>query len=251
MRRIFSTLFFISLIFSAFSQKAERQNIRKGNKQYNKENYTQAEIDYRKSQEVNPNSPQAAFNLGNALYKQQKYEDAIKQYGISAQNTQDKSVVSETLHNAGNIFMSQQQYDKAIEYYKQSLRQNPSDNETRYNLALAQKLLQNQQQQQDQNKDKDKEDQEQNKNKEKQDQNKDQQQNQDQKQDQDKQDQNKDQNQDQQQEQQQQPQQSDQISKETAEQILNALNQDEKGVQEKVKKAQMQQLQKRKVEKDW
>ncbi|MEG1586082.1 MAG: tetratricopeptide repeat protein [Bacteroidales bacterium] len=245
-------LAFISV--SAFAQKAERQNIRKGNKQYDQEKYTEAEIDYRKSQEVNPNSPQAAFNLGNALYKQQKFEDAMKQYGVAAQNTTDKQVVSESLHNTGNVFMSTQDYAKAVEAYKQALRLNPGDNETRYNLALAQKLLQDQQDQQQQDKDQDKDQQDQNKDqqqdqqdqqkKDQQDQNKDQKDQKDQ--------QNQDQNKDQQdQQQQQQPQSSDKISKEMAEQILNAMNQDEKEVQEKVKKQQMQQQQQKKTDKDW
>lgn len=244
---------FIVLVFisaGVFAQKAERQNIRKGNKQYAQEKYTEAEIDYRKSQEVNPNSPEAAFNLGNALYKQQKFEDAMKQYGVAAQNTQDKQLISESLHNTGNIFMAGQDYAKAIEAYKQSLRLNPADNETRYNLALAQKLLKDQQEQQQQDKqDEQKQDQQDQKdqNKDQQDQKKDQQDQQDQK------DQNKDQqNQDQQQQQeQQQQQQSDKISKEMAEQILNAMNQDEKETQEKVKRQQMQQMQRRKTDKDW
>ncbi|MEG0949845.1 MAG: tetratricopeptide repeat protein [Bacteroidales bacterium] len=250
MRKIaFIVLVFISA--GTFAQKAERQNIRKGNKQYAQEKYTEAEIDYRKSQEVNPNSPEAAFNLGNALYKQQKFEDAMKQYGVAAQNTQDKQLISESLHNTGNIFMAGEDYGKAIEAYKQSLRLNPGDNETRYNLALAQKLLQDQQQEQEQQKDqqdqeKDQQQQNQDQQKDQQDQQKDQQ---DKKDQQDQQQQNQ-QNQDQQQNQ-QQSQQSDKISKEMAEQILNAMNQDEKEVQEKVKKQQMQQMQQRKTDKDW
>jgi tetratricopeptide (TPR) repeat protein len=250
MKRLTTAALLLLIAAGVSAQKAERQNIRKGNKQYDKENYTQAEIDYRKSQEVNPNSPWAAFNLGNALYRQQKFEDAAKQYGIASQNCNgDKQFMSESLYNTGNIFMAGQDYAKAVEAYKQSLRINPADNEARYNLALAQKLLKDQQQQQ-QSQDQD------------QDQNQDQQQQQqDQKQDQNK-DQNKDQNQDKQdQNQQQQPQnqdqqqqqqpQSDKISKEMAEQILNAMNQDEKETQEKVKRQQMQQMQRRKVDKEW
>lgn len=235
---------------TGFAQKAERQNIRKGNKLYEQEKFTEAEIDYRKSQEVNPNSPQAAFNLGNALYKQQKFEDAMKQYGIAAQNAQNQGVVGEAFHNTGNIFMSQKDYGKAIDAYKQALRLNPKDNETRYNLALAQKLLQDQQnQQQDQNQEQQQDQQNQDQqDQQKQDQKQDQQDQKDQQKDQQNQDQK---NQDQQQEQQQQPQQSDKISKEVAEQILNALNQDEKDVQEKVQKAQMQQMQRKKTDKDW
>ena len=84
---------FISLFStSVFSQKAERQNLKKGNKQYENEKFTEAEIDYRKSLEVNPNSSSAAFNLGNALFRQEKFEDALKQYSNAAQNSEDKQL---------------------------------------------------------------------------------------------------------------------------------------------------------------
>ena len=115
---------------------------------------------------------------------------------------------------------------KTIEAYKESLRNNPKDDETRYNLALAQKLLKDQQQQQqNQNQDQQKQDQQQ-----------------------DKKDQNKDQ-QDQQQQQQQPQQNKNEMSKENAEQLLNAVMQDEKNVQEKVKK--QVQIRGKKLEKDW
>ena len=234
---------FLSLFsFSGFSQKAERDNIRKGNKQYGQDKYTEAEIDYRKSLEFNPNSVDAAFNLGNALFRQEKYEDALKQYSNAAQNAAEEQVVSEALHNIGNALMGVGNYEKAIEAYKQSLRINPSDFETKYNLAYAQKMKKEEEEKKEEQKE-DKQDQDQNKDQQDQDK-KDQQdqQNQDQ--------QNQDQNQDQQQQQEQQ-QGSDQISQEMAEQILNALEQDEKDVQEKVQKAKMQQMKQRKTDKDW
>jgi hypothetical protein len=133
----------------------------------------------------------------------------------------------------GVILQSAKQYPQCIEAYKQSLRNNPKDDETRYNLALAQKLLKDQQQNQDQNQDQ-----------------------QDQKQDQkdDKQDQNKDQQQDQQDKKEQQPpqqqqQQKDEMSKENAQQLLNAVMQDEKNVQDKMKK--QLEIRGKKLEKDW
>lgn len=230
---------------STFAQKEERQNIRKGNKMYEQEKYTEAEIDYRKSQDVNPTSPQAAFNLGNALYRQEKYEDAIKQFGIAAQNSNtDQTLVSEAFYNSGNVFMEGQDYAKAIQAYKQTLRLNPKDNEARYNLALAQKLLSDQENDQNQDQDQEQQDQDQQ-------QNQDQEQNNNQEQQQDQDQNQQDQEQQDQDESQQQQHASDQISKEVAEQILNALNQDEKGVQEKVRKAQMDQMQRRKSDKDW
>ena len=181
----------LSIIFvfnsSAFSQKEVRKELRKGNKDYKQEKYTEAEIAYRKALEVNPRSTDAAYNLGNTLYKQSKLPEAMQQYEAALSREKNREMAAADFHNIGNIFMNNKEYQKSVEAYKKSLRLNPNDDETRYNLALAQKLLENQQNQ-DQNKDQDK-----------QDQNKDEQQ----KQDQQKQEQQQD-KQDQQQQQQQQ-----------------------------------------------
>ena len=243
-----STILIASLIMcsaTAFAQKAERKNIREGNKLYGKEKYTESEIAYRKSLEVNPRSIEGTYNLGNALYKQGKYPEAAEQYqllmGQAEKMSKDLEQVehlAQVFHNLGNIFMQNKEYDKSVEAYNQSLRLNPKDDETRYNLALAQKLLQNQQ-----NQDQDQDNQDQ-----------DQKDNQDQQQDQDKQqDQNQDQQQDDKKEDktQEQPQQNEQMSKDNAQQMLDAFLQDEKNTQEKVKKAQMQQQQRRRTDKEW
>ena len=176
---------------SAFAQKAERDYIRKGNRAFKDSVYVDAEVNYRKALDANPSSTIARFNLGNTLLWQN--------------------------------------YEKAIEAYKESLRNNPSDDETRYNLALAQKMLKDQQQnQQNQNQDQ---------------QNQQQQQQQEQQQDQQQQDQ-------QDQQQQQQPEQrQDEMSKENAEQLLNSVMQDEQNTQDKVKKQQV--IQGSRLEKDW
>lgn len=223
------------------AQKAERKNVREGNKLYESEKYTESEIAYRKSLEVNPRSTEGTYNLGNSLYKQGKFPEAAEQYQLIAgqgeklaQTAEGKARLSEVYHNMGNIFMNGKDYGKAVEVYKQSLRLNPKDDETRYNLALAQKLLSDQQNQ-DQNQDQQNDDKQENK-----DQKDDQQQQQQQPQD--------DQQQDKTQEQ-QQP--NEQMSKDNAQQMLDAFLQDEKDTQEKVKKAQMQQQQRRKTEKEW
>lgn len=223
------------------AQKAERKNVREGNKLYESEKYTESEIAYRKSLEVNPRSTEGTYNLGNSLYKQGKFPEAAEQYQLIAgqgeklaQTAEGKARLSEVYHNMGNIFMNGKDYGKAVEVYKQSLRLNPKDDETRYNLALAQKLLSDQQNQ-DQNQDQQNDDKQENK-----DQKDDQQQQQQQPQD--------DQPQDKTQEQ-QQP--NEQMSKDNAQQMLDAFLQDEKDTQEKVKKAQMQQQQRRKTEKEW
>ena len=146
----------------------------------------------------------------------------------------DRDKLAQIYHNMGVILQSSKQYPQCIEAYKESLRNNPKDDETRYNLALAQKLLKDQQQNQDQNQDKN-QDQKQNQKDDKKDQNKDQQ-------EQDKKDQ-------QNQNQQQQQQNKDEMSKENAQQLLNAVMQDEKNVQDKVKK--QLQIQGKKLDKDW
>ncbi|MDR2774087.1 MAG: tetratricopeptide repeat protein, partial [Tannerella sp.] len=150
-------LVFLFCAGSLGAQKAERKNVRDGNKQYRKDKYTEAEVAYRKSIEVNPRSVEGIYNLGNALYKQEKYPEAAEQYQLLAgqgerlmQEDPDNNAqrLANVFHNMGNIGMKTQEYQKSVEAYKQSLRLNPVDDETRYNLALAQKLLKDQQQQQ-------------------------------------------------------------------------------------------------------
>ena len=212
-------------------QKTDRDYLRSGNKLYNDSLFIKAEVDYRKALDINPKSTDAMFNLGNALLMQQKVKEAMEQYESVSKVEKDKSKLAEIYHNMGVILQSAKQYPQCIEAYKESLRNNPKDDETRYNLALAQKMLKDQQQNQ---------------------QNQDQQQQQQQEQKEDKQEQNQDQQeQDQknQQQQQQQQQNKNEMSKENAQQLLNAVMQDEKNVQEKVKK--QIQIQGKKLDKDW
>ena len=224
-------VFLFAFSSEVFAQK-EAGDVRKGNRQYKKQNYTEAEVDYRRGIEKNKNGYEAHYNLGDALYRQDKYEDALSEFSTAAKmldRKEDKERYAKAMHNIGNCHFAQQQYDKAVGAYQESLRSNPKDNDTRYNLVKAMELLQQQQQQQ------------QNQN-----QNQDQQQQDQQQQQQQQQDQNQEQ---QEQEQQEQPQQNeDQMDKETAEQILQALEQDEQDTQEKLQK---QQGKKRRVEKEW
>lgn len=217
---------------SAHAQKAERDHIRRGNRQYNDSVYVDAEVSYRKALDVNPNSTISMYNLGNTLLMQNKAKEAMEQYALAAQVEKDKGNLARVYHNMGTVFMSQKDYAKAVEAFKHSLRNNPKDDETRYNLALAQKLLKDQQQQQNQ------QDQ----------QNKDQQQPQQQEQKEQQQPKDNKQEQEQQQPQQQQPKQNE-MSKENAEQLLQSVMQDEKEVQDKVKQQQV--IQGGKLEKDW
>lgn len=232
------TIGIILLLLTAISvsaQKAERDYIRKGNRAYKDSTYVNAEVNYRKAIDVNPKSAISMYNLGNTLMQQNKLQEAMEQFVAATKMEKDKGNLAQIYHNMGVIFQSGKDYAKAVEAYKESLRNNPKDNETRYNLALAQKMLKDQeqnQQNQDQNHDQnqDKKEQEKEQDKDKQDQNQQDQQNQDQ--------------------QQQPPQpQENQMSKENAEQLLKSVMQDEKDVQDKVKKQQV--IQGGRLEKDW
>ena len=135
---------------TAFAQKAERDYIRKGNRSYADSSYVDAEVNYRKALEANPKSTVAMFNLGNTLLRQTKVKEALQQYVSASRIEKNKSSLGQIYHNIGVVFHSQRDYAKAVEAYKEALRNNPSDDETRYNLALAQKQLNDQQQQQQQ-----------------------------------------------------------------------------------------------------
>lgn len=227
------------LAVNTFAQQ-ERKYIRKGNKEFEKGNFDDSEVFYRKAIDKKDDSYNASFNIGDALYKQEKYDDAINQFSDLTNQELTKEDKAKIYHNLGNALLNNKKIKESIEAYKHALRNNPSDMETKYNLAYAQKLLAQQQKQdqnQDQNKDKNKDknkDQNQNKNDDQQD--KDQQQ-------QDQKDQQQDKNQ-------QQKQQQPDISKQNAERILQALANDEKKTQQKVKE-QKAKAAKVKVIKNW
>lgn len=232
--RILVTIISLCITSLLFAQQ-ESGDVRRGNKQYNDSNYTEAEVHYRRALDKNQQSFEGYFNLGDALFRQEKYPEALEQYTKAERclNANDKLRKEElqkrlaaTYHNMGNALYAQQQYDKAVGAYQQSLRNNPKDNDTRYNLVKAMHQLQQQQQNQQQE-----------------------QQQQDQQQDQQQEQQNQQQQQQEQQQQEQQQQQDkQQMDQETAEQILQALEQDEQETQEKL---QRQQGKKRRVEKEW
>lgn len=232
-------------LFATAQTMTESDHIRNGNKLYTDSLFEKAEIEYRKALELNPKSVDAMYNLGNALFcqavnSQEKGDEALNQYSTAAKLETDKEKLAQIYHNIGTLLYSAQQYPQSVEAYKESLRNNPYDHETRYNLAKA--MYMNKQQQQNQQEDQDQQ------------QNQEQQQQEQQQQEQQQEQQNQEQQQQEQQEQesqQQQTQQNDeQISKENAEQILNALMQDEKDIQEKQKKM-MQQQQGKTFDKDW
>lgn len=211
-------LFLLMLsVANLMAQKAERNYLRRGNRFYKDSTYVDAEINYRKALDANPNSTMAMYNLGNALIYQNKPQEALEQYAAVANIEKDKENLAKDLHNVGVIWHTQKDYQKAIAAYKEALRKNPHDDETRYNLALAMKMLKDGQQQ-----------------------NQNQEQNQQEQQDQ---------QQNEQQQQNQEQNNENQMSKENAEQLLRSVMQDEKDVQDKVKK--QVNIKGNRLEKDW
>lgn len=236
-------------VTGAYAQRSDRSFVRKGNSMFEDSLFIKAEENYLKAVDINPELLEGYYNLGNAYTAQQKPNEAVEQYRKIANALEGKkkelmndpssskkeldkckSDLAKTYHNTGVVYHMCEQYDKAVESYKQALRNNPQDDETRYNLILAQRMLQEQQQnQQDQQQ---------------------QQQEQQQEQQQDQQDQQEQQQEEQQQQQQQQEQEQD-MSQENAEQILEAAMQDEKDVQERVQEQLMKAQPKKPLEKDW
>ena len=251
LRKIFLPIFLCVGLASTAQTMTEKDYIRSGNRHYADSLFEKAEVDYRKALELNPSSTIALYNLGNALMGQiaqnpSKGGEALSQYTTAAKFETDKTRLAQIYHNIGVLMYAAQKYGESVAAYKESLRNNPTDHETRYNLAKAMHMNKQQQQDQQQQEQQQQEQQQQEQQQQQQQQNQQQQQEQ-QNQEQQQQDQQQ-QNQDQQQ---QEAQQNDeQISKENAEQILNALMQDEKELQEKQQKM-IQQQQGKTLDKDW
>ena len=213
---------FLALTLMANAQ-TDRQLIREGNRLFYKQQYDKAEVMYRKAVAKNPSNPQAVYNLGCALMMQSKDSAAVVQYEQAAKLEKNKLRLASVYHNIGVVCQNHKMYGDAIRAYQQSLRNNPHDNETRYNLALCKRL-------QKQNKKKDDKNKKENK---KQQENKDSNNNKDK---------NKDKNN-------QQP--KEQISKDNAEQLLNAAIQNEKATQQRLKKAMQKPGSRKSSDKNW
>lgn len=223
----------LMLVPCVLEAQTDRDFIRQGNKAYRQKNFPQAEVQYRKALSKNNGNPQALYNLGCALMMQNKASEAVKFYQKASEVETNKLRKAKIYHNIGIICQSGKMYGDAIKAYSESLRNNPHDNETRYNLALCKKLQKNgknNKQQQQQN-DKDKEN-----------------------------DKNKENGKDKQQQQKDKPdkekanpkqqQQQPQMSKDNAEQLLNAAMQQEQQTQQRLNRQQQQQ-QSRSLEKNW
>jgi len=130
-----------------------------GNTQVEKEAYTAAEKSYRKALSIAPEKPEALYNLGNAHFLDEHYDEASQRFFQTQKFASSKEDKHRAFHNMGNVFMKKKEYQKAVEAYKNALRNNPSDDETRYNYALAKELLDNEKPPEEQEQD-DKKDQE-------------------------------------------------------------------------------------------
>ena len=205
--------FIMTLVpFVNISAQKEARNVKEGNKQYVAQKFTEAQKFYEQGIADNSESYSANFNLGNSLFRQKKYKEALEQYQKAATLTKEKKEIASAFHNVGNALMEEKNYEKSVEAYKNSLKANPKDDDTRYNLAVAQYLMKKQQEQQKQQQQQQKQEQQQ------------------------------------QQKQEQKQQQQPKMQQEQIEQILKALEQDERDVQERRK---IQMGQRSKTDKEW
>lgn len=239
----FLIIFFTLII--AVNAQGVRGLVNDGVDQYEENKFADAETNFKKGIEKDVENFESRFNLGDAIYKQGRYEEALEEFKNSLALAKTDEEKASIFHNIGNTFLKNQKLQESISAYREALKLNPNDMETKYNLSYALKQMQNQQnnqqnqdQQNDQNKDQNQD--QQNQDQQNQDENK----NEDQKQDQE---QNKDQKQNQDQQQQQQEP-KDEISKEEAQRILDALKNNEAELQKKMRE---QKAQKTNVEKDW
>ncbi|MFD0799137.1 tetratricopeptide repeat protein [Maribacter chungangensis] len=164
-------LFFVAtpLLAQEEDLKAKEKSLRdsknrtwEGNKKLSEDNFIAAEADYRIAISKSPENAAAPFNLGNAYYNNETYSEAFGRFKEAGESATAKPEKHNAYHNMGNVFMKRKAYDKAVEAYKEALRNDPTDEETRYNLALAKELLKKDEENKDQNQDnkddKDKED---------------------------------------------------------------------------------------------
>ena len=147
---IFSAIVLIVACTACLAQ-SERSNVRKGNRDFRKADFGNAEIDYKKALVADSTSVVADYNLGNTYFRMENWTEADKYYGASVDSLAKGSHGAEVYHNMGNSLLKQKNYQGAVEAFKNSLRRNPGDMETKANLAYAQKMLENQHQNQDQN----------------------------------------------------------------------------------------------------
>ena len=239
---------FLTAVFSvmacvyASAQNPDRRDVRRGNRDFKKEDYKAAEIDYRKALVKDSASFAAGYNLGNTLYRMGDNEQAGKIYDKLQETAQTSPYAADYYYNVGNVTAGAENWQAAVDAYRLALLKNPSDMDAKENYIYAKKKLEDQQNQQNQqNQDNQDKDKDQNQDNQDQDRNEDQNQNQN---DRNNDDQNRN-SQDQQQG--QQPK----ITPQAAQQMLQAIQAKEKETQDKVNKEKAQILKSRQKEKNW
>lgn len=197
-------------VFTLTAQKAMRKNVKQGNRSYNEQKYEQAATKFEEAIKIDPNAPEANYNLGNTLYRQREWDKSIEQQQhyqlIEKENEQQ---VAASWHNIGNALLHKKDLQNSMEAYKMALRINPEDDEARYNLAVVQKMINDEEEEQENQQEQDK----------------------DQKED------NQPESPDQQQDKKKKPEEQtepEQMSRDNANQILQAIEQDEKETQKRL-----------------
>ena len=265
MKRLIYILFLLSAVaLIDASAQVDKREVRRGNRDFRKENYKEAELQYFRALAKDSLSFAANYNMANTLYRQENYDQALKHLERLEEVAADSPAAADFYYNLGNVAMAKEEYQKAVDAYKQSLLRNPGDVEAKENYIYAKaKLKEHQDQQQnDQNNQNQNNQDQNNQDQNNQDQNQNNDQNKDQNQDnKDNQNKNDDQNKDQQdQNQDQQDQKKDQqnqsgsepkISPQAAQQMLQAIQAKEKETQEKVNKEKAAALSSRQKEKNW
>jgi tetratricopeptide (TPR) repeat protein len=145
----------LALSFAVSAQEKDK-NLPKANEEYSENKFVDAEANYRISHSKFPKRTVAPYNLGNAIYKQNQIAEAKFAFATAIEKTRSRSLKHQAFHNLGNVFMKEKNYSEAVEAYKNALRNKPSDEETRYNYALAKKMLKENPPKDDKKKDKDK-----------------------------------------------------------------------------------------------
>ena len=233
---------FLFFTFMSFSQSDPNNHVLKGNADILNKNYKDAEVEYRKAISTNKNQNKASHNLGNLLFENQNYDEAIQEYFKTQKNSEIDLEKHSAFHNLGNSYMKKKDYAQAVEAYKNALRNNSADDETRYNYALAKKFLEGDKRQNSENSEDSEE--------EKQDQSEDQNENQDE-------NQNSDQNSESEKEKpkdqddKEEQEQGGGLSKQQMENLLEAVNNIEKDLNEKLKSGKKKLQTTKKSEKDW
>jgi len=231
MNRIIMTVLCLLLVYATMQGQEGREYIRKGNRLYKKGEFAGSEGMYRRAQAQDKSTSDPGFNLGDALYKQGRFSEAAEEFKRSASDNKDDSLKqAQSFYNLGNSLLKDKKFDESIRAYINSLKLDPENAETKFNLAYAQDQLKKQQEQQKQQQDQKDQKQDQQKDKNKQDEEK----KDDQKQKNDQQQNQEDQKDKQQQQGQDQQQQS--INREDAKRLLDALSANEKETQEKVQR---------------